>query len=330
MSNSVSRRAVLRAMGGMAALATTASWGQTAAAWPQRSIRIIVPVASGGIIDLLARAVSEALTSQYKFPLVVESKPGADHLIGIKHVAQSEPDGYTWLFASVPFTVNPALRRDPGYDALKDFRPLALIATGVNVLVVPSSLPARTLAEFVDLAKSKPGTLNYGNPGNGSSNHLGMELFKSEAGLDIVGVPYKGQPPAITDLLAGRLDAMLMTSSLAASHIKAGSLRPLALVSLERDPAFPDVPTMKEGGYPGVDVVPWFGLLVPAKTPDAVVDKISKDLQAALKSPALLNSIKNIGSVPAAPNPPQEFENLIQRELAKWPAVLERAGIEKT
>jgi tripartite-type tricarboxylate transporter receptor subunit TctC len=326
--HSTSRRAALRALAGVAAAASSGVWAQTAP-WPQRPVKIVVPVATGGIIDLLARAVAEALTPGFKVPLIVDSKPGADHLIGIQSVARSDADGYTWLFASVPFTVNPSLRRDPGYDALKDFRPLSLIATSPNLLMVRSGIPAKTVSEFVALAKSKPGTLTYGNPGNGSSNHLGMELFKTEAGVDILGIPYKGQPPAILDLLAGRLDAMMMSSSLATTYINAGTLRPLALVAAKRVATLPNVPTMKESGYPGVDVVPWFGLLAPAKTPDAVIEKTSAALNAALKSSTLLSRIDHIGATAYAPNSPAEFEKLLRAELAKWPAVLSRAGIEK-
>ena len=326
------RRAVLRTFAGFAAAAGSGAWAQGAAAtsWPQYPVKIIVPVEAGGIIDLLARAVAKPLESKFGTPLVVESRPGADHLIGIQYVARSQPDGYTWLFASIPFTVNPALRRDPGYDALKDFKPLQLIASSPNVLVVPSSVAARNVKEFVAFAKSQKGALSYANPGNGSSNQLGMELFKSETGIDILDVPYKGQPPAIIDLLGGRVQAMMISTSLVTPYVASGSLRPLAVVAPERVREMPDVPTMKESGYPGVDVIPWFGLLVPAKTPEAVVAKASGELHAALESQALITDIRNIGATPYAPNSPAEFEKLIREDTAKWPALLTRAGIEKS
>ncbi|HYG45818.1 MAG TPA: tripartite tricarboxylate transporter substrate binding protein [Bordetella sp.] len=326
----LTRRGALQALAGMAAMANTSSWAQETGEWPTRPIRVVVPVAAGGIIDLLTRAVGEAVTPELGQPLVVESRPGADHLIGIQNVAKSNPDGYSWLCASVPFTVNPALRKVPGYDPIKDFRPLCLIATSPNVLVVHPDVKAESLAQFVELAKREPGRLTYGNPGNGSSNHLGMELFKSEAGIDLLGIPYKGQPPSISDLLAGRLDCMLMSVSLAKNYIQAGQLRPLAAVAPQRIAALPQVPTMKEGGYPGVDVVPWFGLLAPARTPDAIVDKASAALQAAMQTPKLQTSIQHIGATPYASGTPAAFEKLIRTELAKWPAVLARAGIEKT
>jgi tripartite-type tricarboxylate transporter receptor subunit TctC len=322
------RRAALKSIAGAAALVGTTSWAQ-GSSWPQHAIRIVVPVAPGGIIDLLARAVAKAVTPTLNATLIVDSRPGADHLIGIQNVAHSDADGYTWLCDSIPFTVNPALRRDPGYDATKDFKPLQLIATSPNVLVVPASVAARDVKEFVALAKSKKGALSYANPGNGSSNHLGMELFKSETGIDMLGVPYKGQPPAITDLLAGRVQAMMISTSLATPYIAKGSLRPLAVVAAQRVPGMPDVPTMKESGYPGVDVVPWFGLLAPGKTPQAVLDKVSKALHEALRSPALLADMVNIGATPYLPNSPGEFAKLIAEDTAKWPAILQRAGIEK-
>jgi tripartite-type tricarboxylate transporter receptor subunit TctC len=326
----LARRRALRAMAGLPALMALPALAQGGADWPGRPIRVVVPVAAGGIIDLLARAVGEALTPKLGQPLVVESRPGADHLIGIQNVEHSAPDGYTWLCASIPFTVNVALRNNPGYDAVKDFVPLGLIATSPNVLVVPPSVPAKTMKEFIALAKSKPGHLTYGNPGNGSSNHLGIELLKTEAGVDIMGIPYKGQPPAISDLLAGRLDSMLMSVSLAVPYLQAGKLRALALVAPQRAAALPDVPTMAESGYPGVDVVPWFGMLAPTGTPAAVVEKISGDLQAAMKEPRLRTAIERIGATPYPDGSPAQFAKLIQSELSKWPSVISRAGIQKT
>lgn len=328
------RRQALGALAGLPALAAFPAWSQQAASaegekWPTRPIRVVVPVAAGGIIDLLARAVGEALTPKLGYPLVVESRPGADHIIGIQNVEHSAPDGYTWLCASIPFTVNPSLRKDPGYDPVKDFVPLGLIATSPNVLVVPPDVKAKTMAEFIALAKAKPGHLTYGNPGNGSSNHLGMELLKTEAKVDIMGIPYKGQPPAISDLLAGRVDSMLMSVSLAIPYLKSGKLRALALVAPERSAAMPDVPTMRESGYPGVDVLPWFGMLAPAKTPAAIVDKVSADLQAAMKEPTLRTAIERIGATPYNDGTPAQFAKLIQAEQSKWPAVIGRAGIEK-
>lgn len=326
----ITRRDALRLIAGTAAMANIPAWAQGSTAWPARPIKIVVPVASGGIIDLISRSVSHILSPKLGQSLVVESKPGADHRIGIQNVAKSAADGYTWLSASTPFTVNMSLRNEPGYDALKDFRPLCLLATSPNVLVVHPDVKAKTVAEFVQLAKSQPGKLTYANPGNGSSNHLGMELFKAEAGLDILGVPYKGQPPAVSDLLAGRLDCMLMSISLASGYISAGTLRPLALVAPERSSKLADVPTIGESGYPGVDVIPWFGLLVPADTPDAIVKKASTELQAAMNAPDLPAAIEGIGATPYRGGSPEEFEKRIRAELGKWPSVISRAGLQKT
>jgi len=324
------RRSVLAALAALGgAAASPQLMAQSAAAWPDKPIKIIVPVAAGGIIDLLARAVGKAITPIVKQPVVIESRAGADHMLGAQFVDRGEHDGYTWLFGSVPFTVAPVMRKDAGYDP-RAFRPLALIATSPNVLVVPSSLPVKNVAEFIALAKSKPGELSYANPGNGSSNHLGMELFKSETGIDMLAVPYKGQPPAIADLLAGRVQAMMMSSSLAGQHIKAGTLRPLASVAPERLAILPDVPTIKEAGYPNADVIPWFGLLAPAKTPEAVVSKAAALLSEALGTAGLKADIANIGATPFPPGTPADFAKLIASDLAKWPNVLQRAGIEKS
>lgn len=331
-NKTIDRRGAFQTVASLvAAAAGSSSWAQGAASiWPQRPIKIVVPVAAGGIIDLLARAVGKALTLRLNTTIVVDSKPGADHMIGTQVVSRSDPDGYTWLFASVPFTVTPFLRRDPGYDVLKDFRPLQLIASSPNVLVVPSGVQAKTVKEFVAMAKSKPGAMSYANPGNGSSNHLGMELLKSEAGIDILGIPYKGQPPAITDLLAGRVQAMMISSSLAATHVAAGTIRPLAVIAPHRLRNMPDVPTIAESGFPNADVIPWFGLLMPAKTPDVIADKAAAELGAALRSPGLIADIESIGATPYASNSPAEFDKFLRADMAKWPAVLSRAGIEKS
>jgi tripartite-type tricarboxylate transporter receptor subunit TctC len=323
-----SRRSFLATMTAGAALASSGLHAQEN--WPARPIRIVVPVAAGGIIDLLARAVAKAFTSATGTSVVVESKPGADHIIGTQYVANSTPDGYTWLCASVPFTVTPFLRNNPGYDPVKDFQPLQLLATSPNVLVVPTSVSAKTVQEFVALAKKENGAMSYANPGIGSSNHLGMEMFKVKAGLNIVGVPYKGQPPAITDLLAGRVQAMMISASLVPAYLESGSLRALAVVARTRLPEMPNVPTIAEAGYPDVDVIPWFGLLTPRKTPAVAVAKASAELRKLQGTPGLIADYKKIGATPFPPNSPAEFEKLILSDLTKWPDLVRRAGVMKT
>ena len=339
MGNNVNRRELFR--GAAAGLAGVAAlpWmihhpadaqDASAASWPDRPITSIVPVAAGGIIDILSRAVGDAIKTSLGATVITESRPGADHLIGIRAAAHSAPDGYTWLFGSVPFTVNPSLRTDAGYDPVADFTPLQLIASSPNVLVVPSSIPAKTVSEFVALAKAKPGVFNYANPGNGSSNHLCMELFKQISETDIVSIVYKGQPPAITDLISGRVEAMMISSSLVGPHVASGALRALASISPERVSSLPEVPTMAEAGFKEVDVVPWFGLFAPAKTPSAIVQKASGALHEALKSEDLITKINRIGATAYPPNSPEKFAELIKADLKRWPDLIKRAGIKPT
>ncbi|MBB6309789.1 Bug family tripartite tricarboxylate transporter substrate binding protein [Xanthobacter tagetidis] len=335
MDGNLSRRSILKAAlttgaaGAAGLLSGTAAFAQGADGWPNRPITIIVPVAAGGIIDLLSRAVGDVLSPVLKTPIVTEPRPGADHMIGTRFVARAEPDGYTWLFASVPFTVSPALSRNPGFDPVADFAPLQMIASSPNVLVVPASVPAKTVKEFVALVKSKPGEFNYANPGNGSSNHLGMEMLKQVAGLDIMGIVYKGQPPAIVDLLAGRVQAMMISSSLVGQYVANGTLRALAVVAPSRLTALPDVPTIAEAGYPDVNVVPWFGLFAPAKTPAPILAKARGALHDALAGQDLQGKIRNIGAVPYPPNGPEAFASHIKNEIAQWPALVAKAGLEK-
>ena len=229
--NHLSRRVVVKTLG-LAAATSAFPFGAAAqSAWPTKPIRIIVPVAAGGIIDLLARNIAESLQPRLNATIVVESRPGADHVIGTQAVAKSEPDGYTWLAASVPFTTTWHLRNKPPFDPLKDFVPVSLLAVSPNVLVVPTTLGVNTFQEFIALGKKRPTGLTYANPGTGSSNHLGTEQLQVATGIPMLGVPYKGQPPAVTDLLTGRVDFMLMSSALVGPHLESGRLKALATVA---------------------------------------------------------------------------------------------------
>lgn len=297
--------------------------------WPNRPIRIIVPVAAGGIIDILARLVADKLSPELRQPIVVEQRPGADQVIGMAAVAASEPDGYTWLAGATPLTVNPFLKDKVPYDPLKSFVGVTLLATVPNVAVVPPAVPASTLAEFIALARSQPGKLSYANPGNGSSNHLGTELLKSAASIDLVSVVYRGQPPATADLLANRVNFMLMSTALAVEQVRAGSLKALAFVSPTRSPLLPDVPTMGEAGYPQVDVVPWIGILMPAETPRPIVDRVNELINKMLREPEVNAQMARIGATPYPANSPATFEGLIREEMAKWPKIIESAKIQR-
>lgn len=324
-----SRRSALKTIASSVSLC--GSWPLNAQmAWPSRSIKIVVPVAAGGIIDLVARNLSEALHPKLGVPLVVESRPGADHGIGTQAVARSEPDGYTWLCGSVPFTTTAHLRNNPLFDPFRDFRPVSLLATSPNVLVVPTTLGVSTMAEFIALGKRKKGGFTYANPGTGSSNHLGSEQLRSVTDIEMLGVPYKGQPPAITDLLTGRVDFMLMSSSLAPAHIESGKLKALASVSGTRLPQLPSVPTMKELGLDAVSVIPWFGILVPAGTSDSTVERIHREIRAVAATPGYRDGLARFGAVPANDLSINDFAAMIRAEYEQWPALFRRAGLSKT
>jgi tripartite-type tricarboxylate transporter receptor subunit TctC len=324
-----SRRSMLKVLAAAGA-GFAAARARAQGDWPTKTIKIIVPVAAGGIIDLLSRNLAESLRTQLGVSIVVESRPGADHIIGTQAVARSDPDGYTWLSASVPFTTAPHRLNKPPFDPFKDFEPVALLATSPNVLVVPSSLGVKSMKELIALGRSRSEGLTFVNPGNGSSNHLGTEQLRAATGLSMTGVLYKGQPPAIADLLAGRVDLMLMSSSLATQHVQAGKIVPLAAVAPERLPRLPDVPTMTEVGLPGVNVVPWFGILMPAGTPPAILDRAHSEIRKAAASERYKAGIDTIGAVPAPEHSRADFGKRLHAEYDQWPELFAKAGIEKS
>lgn len=324
-----SRRTVLKALGTSAtSIAPFGLGAQTA--WPNKPIKIIVPVAAGGIIDLLSRNLAEALQPRLNATIVVESRPGADHAIGTQAVARAEPDGYTWLCGSVPFTTTWHLRNKPPFDPLKDFVPVSLLATSPNVLVVPATLGINTFEEFIAFGKKKSDGLSYANPGNGSSNHLGTEQLRAATGLRMVGIPYKGQPPAITDLLSGRVDFMLMSSALAPPHIASGKLKPLASIATARLAKLPQVPTIKEVGYGSVNVIPWFGILMPTGTPAAVVERVRSEIRAVAATPVYRDGLARFGTTAAPDMSGDEFARMIRTEFEQWPELFRLAGLDKT
>jgi tripartite-type tricarboxylate transporter receptor subunit TctC len=324
------RRTILKALGMSAAASAFPLAASAQSGWPSKPIKIIVPVAAGGIIDLLARNVAEALHPRLNAPIIVDSRPGADHVIGTQAVAKSEPDGYTWLAASVPFTTTWHLRNKPAFDPLKDFVPVSLLAISPNVLVVPATLGINTFQEFIALGKKKDGGFTYANPGTGSSNHLGAEQLHAATGIKMLGVPYKGQPPAITDLLSGRVDFMLMSSALVGPYIESGRLKALATVAGTRLPKLPDVPTIKELGYPSVNVVPWFGIMMPAGTPAPVVERVRSEIRAVAATPAYREALARFGAAPAPDLTGDGFAAMLREEFDQWPALFKKAGLEKS
>ena len=295
--------------------------------YPSKPVRFVVPFAPGGTTDVLARLVGEKLSASLGQQFVVDNKPGAGGNVGTAQVAKAEPDGYTLLMGTVgTHAINASIYPSLPYDPVQDFAPVTLVATVPNVLVVNPEVPANSVAELIALAKEKPGELNFASSGNGTSIHLSGELFKAMTGVDIVHVPYKGSGPAVVDLLGGQVEMMFDNLPSSAPHIKAGKLRPLGVTSKERSPTLPDVPTIAEAGVPGYEALSWFGVLVPAGTPDAVVTRLQQEIAKILADPAMRERFAELGAVPAG-DTPAEFAAFIGSETAKWADVVQKAGI---
>lgn len=295
--------------------------------YPARPVKLVVPYPPGGSADILARMLEQKLTMQLKQPVVIENRPGAGTAIGAEHVARSQPDGYTLLLGTVSsHAMNPALA-PVGYDPVRDFAAIAPLATIPFVLVVHPAVPAQSVAEWVGYAKANPTRVNYASAGNGTSNHLAGALFNQTAGTAIVHVPYKGSAPALQDLVAGQVQAMfdLVTTSL--PMIAAGKVRALAVTSAQRLPTLPDVPTMKEAGYPGFEVAAWFGLFAPAATPPAIVVRLHSEIERALAASDIRDKLAKLGMEPMSGSS-KEFATLVATETARWSGVVKSAGIK--
>jgi tripartite-type tricarboxylate transporter receptor subunit TctC len=296
--------------------------------YPTKPIRLVVPFAAGGATDVLARLVGERLTASLGQQVVVDNRPGAGGNIGSDLVARAEPDGYTILMGAVgTHAINPSLYPKMPYDPVKDFAPVTLVASVPNVLVVNPEVPAKSVQELIDLAKAKPGELNFASSGNGTSIHLSGELFKAMTGTDIVHVPYKGSGPAVTDLLGGQVQMMFDNMPSSLPHVKAGKLRALGVTSAKRSPALPEVPTIAEAGVPGYDATSWFGILAPAGTPEPVVTRLQGAIVQALGEPEMRQRMADLGAEPVG-DTPAEFGQFITAELAKWAKVVNDAGVK--
>ncbi|MGH8680910.1 MAG: tripartite tricarboxylate transporter substrate binding protein [Burkholderiales bacterium] len=305
--------------------AAIACSGVMAQAYPNRALRIVVPL-SAGAADTLSRTIAAKLTERWGQPVVVENRPGAGTTIGTDLVARAPADGYTLLMATFSHAVNATFYRKLPFDTLKDFTAVTLVASAPNVLEVNPSVPARSVAELVALAKSQPGKLNFASAGNGSSSHLAGELFKTLAGVQIVHVPYKGAAPAMTDLLGGRVEMSFdpLPSSLA--NIKGGKLRPLAVTTTTRSSVLPDVPTMAEAGVPGYELNGWSGLLVHANTPKDVVGALNREIVSIIQAPDVKERFARLG-FDIVGNTPEQFQAFIEAEVVKWGKVVREAKI---
>jgi tripartite-type tricarboxylate transporter receptor subunit TctC len=291
-----------------------------------QSVRFVVGFTPGGPSDILARALGAKLGETLGQAVVVENRPGAGGNLAAGAVAKSAPDGNTWLLGNNSIlATNQALYAHLGYDPVKDFAPVALVAIQPNILVVHPSVPAHSVAEFIAYAKAHPGQLNYASTGAGVAAHLSAELFKAMAGVDMVHVPYKGAQPALTDVIAGQCQVMFATSASVIPYIKAGRLRALAVTTASRSPSLPDLPTVAEAGVPGFESVTWHGVVVPFQTPYNVIERLNRAINAALAQRDLVERLNGLGAE-VAPGTPQDFAAYIAREIPKWTKVVKDSG----
>ncbi|MGE0035287.1 MAG: Bug family tripartite tricarboxylate transporter substrate binding protein [Xanthobacteraceae bacterium] len=296
-------------------------------AYPSKPVKIIVPSSPGGGTDTVTRLLAQHLSEALGHNFYIENRPGAGSMTGIEAAARSTPDGYTLLVAASTMTSLHVIREKMRYDAVKDFAPVTLLVSIPNVLVVHPSVPAKSFAEFIALAKREPGKLSFATPGLGSTVHMAMELLKTKAGIDMLNVPYNGVAPALTDVIAGRVSAMLVNAASAKGHIDSGAVRPLAVSSLKRAAALPELPTIAELGIPGYQVIQWFGLLAPAGTPKDIVTRLHRETVAALKTEKVVKWMMTEGAELGG-STPDEFAAMIAREVKEWTEVARAAGIK--
>jgi tripartite-type tricarboxylate transporter receptor subunit TctC len=294
--------------------------------FPNKPVRLIVPVAAGGPTDIVARMLGEQLSKMWGQQVVVENKGGAGTNIGNEYVAQSDPDGYTVLFATASLAVNTSLYRSLSYDPIADFAAVSLVTQLAYFVFVPNSSPAHSIRDFIDYAKSRPGKLTIASPGTGSAPFLAEMLFLQKAGIEMTHVPYRGASPAFTDLIPGRVDCYFGSGTLL-SYSRSGQVRVLATTGPKRDAAAPEVPTIAEAGVSGYDVTAWQALFVPAKTPPEIIRKISADTNTALADATIKDKLAKSGYV-AEGSSPAELAKLLQSEIVKWSTVIKSVGIK--
>jgi tripartite-type tricarboxylate transporter receptor subunit TctC len=296
--------------------------------YPSHPIHLIVPYSAGGSADATARVIARQIGKRTGQTIVVENRGGSAAIVGTEVVKNAAPDGYTLLLGqSGPISINPAVYKELPYDPVKDFAPISLTSTYPYIMVVNRSLGVKTVQEFVALAKSKPGALNYGTTGVGASNHLLTELFDLKAGIRMTHIPYRGTSLAVADLVAGQVQVVFSDPISALALVKAGTLVALAVTSKDRSPVAPDVPTIAESGYPGFDAVGWHGILAPASTPPAIVAKLNAEIVQALKDPETKSLLEG-QAIQVVGNSPEEFASYIRQDLTLWKEVAEQAKIE--
>jgi len=325
----ISRRAAVGAAFALALGLMAAPAAVAQAPYPTKPIKIIAPVQPGGGVDLVGRTIADRLGRVLGQSIVVENQSGGGGIVGSLATARAAPDGYTLMVGYVgTHGTNPAVRKLP-YDAVKDFTPIAMVGGTPNILVVPPSLPVKTLTEFIAYVKANPGKVSYGSAGQGTLTHLAMEQLKVAAGLDMAHVAYRGIGPAITDILGGQTQALFPGLAAGLPHIRAGKMRPLAVTGLKRHPLLPDVPTFEESGYKGFDGVQWYGIVGPANLPAPIVKRLNDEINTLLASPDLRERLSGEALEPM-PMTPGEFGQYMRDDIARWSKIAKERGIELT
>ena len=325
------RRAFQQAVRAALVAVQLAAFGTSAGAqdgYPNRAVKLIAPQAPGGGVDLVARIISERLHSAMGQPFVIENQAGAGGAIAAQTTARAKPDGYTLMIGYVAtHATNPAVKRNLGYDAIKDFTPIAMIGGTPNLLVVARTVPVNTLQEFIAYAKINPGKVDYGTSGVGTLNHLVMEQFKHASGVPSMAVPYRSIAQAFTDAVGGQIQVIFPGLAAAMPHVRSGAFKPLAVTGDHRQPLLPDVPTFKELGYGGFDGLTWYGIVGPAKLPDAITRRLNKEINKILAAPDV-QEIFTAQALNLMPMTPQQFGSYIADEIAHWTAVARASKIE--
>ena len=314
------------AMWPLATRAAQPAAAQPASAYPSKPVRLLMGPAAGGPTDAVGRVLATRLNEMWKQPVIVENRPGAGNTIATAAAARATPDGYTLLFCPISDAVAPALYRKLPYDFFREIMPIAHVGATPNIFVVPPSSPAKTMKDFIALAKANPGKLNYGGQGIGQSGHLSMELLRMMTGIDVVYIPYKSVGLVVTDLFAGRIDAQITNLPAHVENVRGGKLRALGVTSAKRSPRLPDVPAIAET-VPGFDVTVWYGVCAPTGVPKPIVDEIANDFAQALKTPDVQKRLDELG-VEVRYLPPQPFAAYFKAEGAKWAKVIKAAKIE--
>jgi len=309
-------------------IAATAAFAH-AQSYPAKPVRLITPSSPGSGVDIVARFVGQKLSETTGQQFIIDNRAGAGANLGAEIAAKAGPDGYTLFLGTPAHAINPSLYRRLAYDIVRDFAPISLLTTGYYVVVVNPAVPAKNVKELIALARAKPGQLNYASAGTGNATHLAGELFKSLAQVNLVHVPYKGSGPALTDLLGGQVQLMFSNLTAAMPHIKSGKLRALAVTGEHRAQSAPDIPTVIESGVKGYSVTSWYGLLAPARTPQAIIDRLNAEVGKVMRLGDMKERLSGEGAEPA-PGTAAEFATFIKSEIAKWAQVIKSAGLAGT